>query len=149
MTGDCNISKYLSRSPPLPSNILHKVFEQRGWNYRKHLWVYIWWSYLNSLWPSDTIQWHLSQHWIRQWLGATRHQAITWTNVDLSTKVFCDTHLRTIPQELLTDLFCNVFGDYIFNIATTSPRCQWVKTPIFHHGNKVKVSQENYLYLVW
>ena len=35
--------------------------------------------------PSDECHWTLlmtSQHWVRQWLGAVRHQAITWANVD-------------------------------------------------------------------
>ena len=36
---------------------------------------------INSLWPSDIIG--LGQHWLGQWLVAWRHQAITWTNVDL------------------------------------------------------------------
>ena len=31
----------------------------------------------------------LSQHWFRWWLGAWWHQAITWTNVDLSLVGFC------------------------------------------------------------
>ena len=34
--------------------------------------------------PSDEFNWILfmvSQHWFRWWLGAIRHQAITWTNV--------------------------------------------------------------------
>ena len=37
-------------------------------------------SLFNSLWPSN-----LGQHWFRQWLVAWRHQAIAWTNVDLSS----------------------------------------------------------------
>ena len=28
----------------------------------------------------------LGQHWLRQWLVAWRHQAITWTNVDWSVR---------------------------------------------------------------
>ena len=35
--------------------------------------------------PSDECHWTLlmiSQHWFRQWLGAVRQQALTWTNVD-------------------------------------------------------------------
>ena len=42
-------------------------------------------SRVNSLWlvtPSGVID--LSQHWLRIWLVAWRHQAITWANVDLS-----------------------------------------------------------------
>ena len=27
------------------------------------------------------------QHWLKQWLDATQHQAITWTIVDLSYKL--------------------------------------------------------------
>ena len=38
----------------------------------------------------------LVQHWFRQWLVAWRHQAITWTNVDLSSVEFCGMHLTTI-----------------------------------------------------
>ena len=40
----------------------------------------------------------LDRHWLRYWLGAVRHQAITWTNVDLSPKVFCGIHLRANSQ---------------------------------------------------
>ena len=43
----------------------------------------------NDLWleklSSDECHWTLliiSQHWFRSWLGAVRHQAITWANVD-------------------------------------------------------------------
>ena len=42
---------------------------------------------VNPLWPSDAIWRHRStcQHWLRQWLDAWRHQAITWTNVNVSS----------------------------------------------------------------
>ena len=40
------------------------------------------------------------QHWLRQWLVAWRHQAITWTNVDVSLKGFYDI-LQTISYEWL------------------------------------------------
>ena len=40
------------------------------------------------------------QHWFRQWLGAWRHQDITWTNIDLSSLRFCDVHLRAISLEI-------------------------------------------------
>ena len=35
--------------------------------------------------PSGDHHWTLlmiSQHWFKEWLGAVRQQAITWTNVD-------------------------------------------------------------------
>ena len=37
----------------------------------------------------------LGQHWLRKWLVAWRHQAITWTNVDLSSIRYSDIHWRT------------------------------------------------------
>ena len=37
-------------------------------------------------------------------VGARRRQAITWTNVHLSSIWFCGTHLRPISQEVLTIL---------------------------------------------
>ena len=69
------------------------------------------------------------QHWLRYWLGALWHQAITWTNVDLS-KVFCGNHLEAMLQEELMKLICNMFKDYNFKITTTSPRGQWVKAAV-------------------
>ena len=42
----------------------------------------------------------LSQHWLRYWLGAWWHQAITWTNVDLSSVRSNDIHLEEISQEI-------------------------------------------------
>ena len=43
----------------------------------------------------------LGQHWFRQWLAAWRHQAITWTNVDLPSARSIGIHLSTILQEIL------------------------------------------------
>ena len=42
----------------------------------------------------------LGQDWSRWWLVAWRHQANTWTNVDLSLVRFSDIHRRTISQEI-------------------------------------------------
>ena len=43
---------------------------------------------------------NLGQHWLRQWLVAWRHQAITWTSVDLSSVRSSGIHLRAILQEI-------------------------------------------------
>ena len=43
----------------------------------------------------------LGQHWLRQWLVAWRHQAITWTNVDFPSAMPIGIHLSTILQEIL------------------------------------------------
>ena len=40
------------------------------------------------------------QHWLKQWLVAWRHQAITWTNVDWSSVKSNDIHIRVISQEM-------------------------------------------------
>ena len=42
----------------------------------------------------------LAQHWLRLWLVAWRHQAITWTNVDWSSVKSSDIHIRAISQEM-------------------------------------------------
>ena len=41
----------------------------------------------------------LSQHWLREWLVAWRHQAITWTNADLSSVRSCGIHRRALSWE--------------------------------------------------
>ena len=43
---------------------------------------------------------NLCQHWLKQWLVAWQHQAITWTNVDLSSLRTSGIHLRAILQEI-------------------------------------------------
>ena len=42
----------------------------------------------------------VGQHWLRYWLVAWRHQAITWTNVDSSSMKSSDIHIRAISQEM-------------------------------------------------
>ena len=42
----------------------------------------------------------LGQHWLRKWLVAWRHQAITWTNVDLSSVRSSGIYLRAISYEI-------------------------------------------------
>ena len=44
---------------------------------------------INSLWPSDAIWWHKNRSTLTQ-VMACRHQAITWTNVDLSSIRSCE-----------------------------------------------------------
>ena len=43
-----------------------------------------------------------------------QHQAITWTNVDLSSKLFCGIHHRPIPQEVFMNLICNFCSEIIW-----------------------------------
>ena len=46
----------------------------------------------------------MGKHRLRKWLGACRHQAIVWINVDLSSKVLSDIHLKAISQEEFVNL---------------------------------------------
>ena len=57
----------------------------------------------------------VGQLWLRQWLVAWRHQAITWTNVDWSSVKSSDIHIRTISQEMSQPSIIKI------------PRGQWVK----------------------
>ena len=54
----------------------------------------------------------LSQHWLRESLVAWRHQAITWTNVDLSSGRSSDINLRAslqeIPQPSITEIIWKI-----------------------------------------
>ena len=85
---------------------------------------YFWWStwlligpqkieagiyiYANLLWPSDAIWRHRSGSTLAQVTACYwRHQAITRTNLDLSSKLFYGIHLRAISQEALMDISCN------------------------------------------
>ena len=42
----------------------------------------------------------LGQHWLRYWILAWQHQAITRTNVDWSSVKSSDIHIRAISQEM-------------------------------------------------
>ena len=60
----------------------------------------------SSLWPSDARRHKgLGGYGLRYWLVAWRHQTITWTNADLSPKVFCGIYANGISQELLKLIF--------------------------------------------
>ena len=53
----------------------------------------------------------LSQHWFMLWLVAWWHQAITWTNVDLSLSMYFEIHQKAISQEVIMNLIHKMFGD--------------------------------------
>ena len=73
---------------------------------------------------------HLDQHWLGQWLLGLRHQAITWINVDISSRVFCGIHLRAISQLVFRTqsvTYCT------FKKTTTSLRGPWSYKAHRHH----------------
>ena len=57
-------------------------------------------QWVNSLWHSDTIWRHQSWSTLAQIMAWCRHQAITWTNVDLSSVRSSGIHLSAILQEM-------------------------------------------------
>ena len=63
----------------------------------------------------------LGQHWLRYWLVAWWHQAITWTNVDLSSVAFIwgQFHKRYLSHQLLELA-------WLSKIKFKSPKGQWV-----------------------
>ena len=64
---------------------------------------------INSLRPSDAIWRHKSGSTLAQvWLAAWRHQAITWTNVDLSSVRSSGIHQRAISWEIPQPPFTQV-----------------------------------------
>ena len=68
-----------------------------GWGY----YALTHWGLVTSYGDRD-----LGQHWLRWWLVAWRHQAITWTNMDLSSAKSSDilpmATLQEIPQPSIT-----------------------------------------------
>ena len=70
----------------------------------------------------------LGQHRLRLRLVAWRHQAITQTNVDLSSRVFYGVHTRAISPGMLM----NLIKVNTFKITPPSPRGQWVNKSLRH-----------------
>ena len=52
----------------------------------------------------------VSHYWLRQWLVAWRHQAITWTNVDWS-QVLCNIRVKAVSQEFHINLILNLCSE--------------------------------------
>ena len=54
-----------------------------------------------------------------------QHQAITWINVNLSSKVFFVIHVRATSHKLLRNLISNLcLGFYTFTVIATSFSCK-------------------------
>ena len=51
---------------------------------------------------------HMALLVVSDTVSSARHQAITWTYADLSSKVFCGTHLGPNSHEVLMNLICNM-----------------------------------------
>ena len=74
----------------------------------------------------------LGQHWIKSWLFAWWHQAITWTNVDISIMRSSDIHLKSISlKNTLAINQLNWLEYHLSEILFQSPRGQWVNITIW------------------
>ena len=70
----------------------------------------------------------LGQHWLRLWLVAWRHQAITWTSVDLSSVMFCGIHPRALSyKDFKIPINKTRLKIENFKITSKSHRGQWVQ----------------------
>ena len=68
------------------------------------------WTHHSLVMPYSEIE--LNQHWLRYWLVAWWHQAITWTNVDLWSLRSSDNQLKAIlqqmPQPSINNISCKM-----------------------------------------
>ena len=71
------------------------------------------------------------QYWLMQWFVIWRHQAITWSNADLSSVRCGDTH----PISLVIPQPPSSTTTYL-KISLKSPRGQWVKKHAILHRHK-------------
>ena len=71
----------------------------------------------------------LCQHWLTYWFVAWRYHAITWTNVDVSSKVFCGIHLREISHEIPMEPIRNMCSNItLWKLLPHTPWAKWVNT---------------------
>ena len=81
---------------------------------------------MNSLWPTSDALYSdidLGQHWLRKWLDAWLHQAITWTDVRLLiSEVLWDSPESNFTVSGQATILYNEFENYPFKVTTTSPR---------------------------
>ena len=76
----------------------------------------------------------VGQHWLRQWLVAWRHQAITWNNVEWSPVKSSDVHIRAISQEMPQPSITKICLKITSKISFKFPRDQWVNVILLKEG---------------
>ena len=69
----------------------------------KTIWIFL--NHGGLVAPYDDTD--LGKHGLRWWIGTGRYQAITWTNVDLSSMGLCGVHLKAVSQEVLKNSIQN------------------------------------------
>ena len=88
------------------------------------------------------------RHWSWLW---QRRQAITWTNVDLSSKVICGIHLWISQKKFHKLNPQHMFGDYAFISLAHFPGANELTGMIVNHGantvcNKAQSLKRSYFY---
>ena len=91
---------------------------------------------INSLGPSDAIWRCRSGSTLAQVMACCLwHQAITWTNVVLSSVRSIDIHMRTTwpwtPQPSITNITLKITSKFSFKSSSV----QWVKLAMFSYGD--------------
>ena len=89
----------------------------------------------NTLWPSDAIWQQRSWSTLAQVMACCLHQAITWTNVDLSSVRSSGIHLRAISLEIPQPPFIKVslkitYLKLNWNLPGTNELAQTAITPL-------------------
>ena len=74
--------------------------------------------------------WDLCHYWLRKWLVAWHHQAITWTNSDFSLVRLSDIHLRAssleIPQSSTNKMIWKIkYLKYHSNVPRVNELTHW------------------------
>ena len=64
---------------------------------------------IHSQRPSDACCINLGQHWLRWWLVAWRHQAITWSHVEFSPSEVWGIHQRVLKQQFCIMILKSIF----------------------------------------
>ena len=70
---------------------------------------------------------YLDQNLLRLWNIDWWYQAITFANIDLSSKVFCGIHLTEISKEVLMNLIRNMRSEFTLLKLLPSSWGQWAK----------------------
>ena len=105
----------------------------------------------------------LGQHWLRKWLVAWRHQAITWTNVDLSwvrsSGIHLSAFLQEIPQPSVTKIHLKIIHlkfhsnfpgtNELSDVIQMLSQCCWNQvfwSLIFHEQHNVRPRSLTFLF---
>ena len=80
----------------------------------------------------------MDQHWLRQWLVAWQHQAITWTNIDLSSvrssNILLGIISHKIPQPLIIEISLKITClNFYSNLPGANELIYTIHTKYHHH----------------